>query len=295
MATRPSRRRHRYGCAGREPFPHSVFLRTQEPRATSAAFGTLGSCVRRNTDSWFMGARMKVRLQSRPAALFGALFAAALLLLLPLRLVAGWAGLGDAGLSARAVHGSVWLGTMDEAAAGGVARGDLRARLSPLDLLLGRARVAVPGRGTGPAAQGAVTVSRHSNGNDDVTASLPTGAVFAPLPITELDLTGASARCDDGRCARAQGRVRAVVTGDIAGVDLGGSMTGEARCDAGALLIPLHAAAGGAAIELRLPGNGSFHADLIVPGGDAATIARLQLAGFQVGPKGYTLSAEGRF
>jgi general secretion pathway protein N len=238
---------------------------------------------------------MKFHLQTRPAVLFGAMFVVALFLLLPLRLVAGWAGLGDAGLSARAVHGSVWLGTMDEAAAGGVALGDLHARLSPLNLLLGRARVVVHGRGDGPAAKGAVTVSRHSNGVDDVTASLPTGAVFAPLPITQLDLSGASVRFDDGRCARAQGRVRAVVTGDIAGVDLGGSMAGDARCDAGALLITLRAAAGGAAIALRLPGNGRFHADLIVPGGDAATVTRLQLAGFQAGPKGYTLSTEGRF
>lgn len=238
---------------------------------------------------------MRFRLQTRPAVLFGAMFTVALLLLLPLRLVAGWAGLGNAGLSARAVHGSVWLGTMDEAAAGGVALGDLRARLSPLDLLLGRARVAVRSRGEGPAAQGAVMVTRHSNGMDDVTASLPTGAVFAPLPITQLDLNGASVRFDDGRCVRAQGKVRAVVTGDIAGVDLGGSMAGDARCDGGVLLIPLRAAAGGAVIDLRLPGNGRFHADLIVPGGDVATIARLQLAGFQAGPKGYTLSAEGRF
>ena len=238
---------------------------------------------------------MRLRLQTRPVVLFGAMFIAALLLLLPLRLVAGWAGLGDAGLSARAVHGSVWFGTMDEAAAGGVALGDVRARLSPFNLLLGRARVAVHGRGDGPAAEGAVTVSRHSQGVDDVTASLPTGAVFAPLPIAQLDLNDASVRFDDGRCTRAQGRVRAVVTGDIAGVDLGGSMTGEARCDGGVLLIPLRAAAGGAALDLRLPGNGRFHADLIVPGGDAASVARLQLAGFQATARGYTLSAEGRF
>jgi len=32
-----------------EPCPEHVFLRTQEPRATSAAFGTLGSCLRRST------------------------------------------------------------------------------------------------------------------------------------------------------------------------------------------------------------------------------------------------------
>ncbi len=238
---------------------------------------------------------MRFRLQTRPVALFGAMFVIALLLLLPLRLVAGWAGLDDAGLSARAVQGSVWYGSLDEAAIGGIALGDLRAHLSPLNLLLGRARVMVRSNGATPAAQGAVTVSRHSYGVNVVTASVPTGAVFAPLPIAQLDLSAAGVRFEDGRCARAAGHVRAVVTGAIAGVDLGGSMAGDARCEAGVLVLPLRAAAGGAAIELRLPGNGRFHASLTVPASDAATIARLQRAGFQAGPGGYRLSAEGRF
>lgn len=238
---------------------------------------------------------MRLRLKTRPAVLFGAMFAVCLLLFLPLRLVAGIAGLGDTGLSARAVHGSVWSGTLEEATAGGVALGDLDAHLSPIDLLIGRARVALHRRGEGAAASGAVSVSRHSRGIDDVTAALPAGAVFAPLPISELDLSGVSARFDDGRCAGARGQVRAVVTGTIAGADLGGSMSGEARCDAGALVLPLRAAGGGAAIDLRLTGDGRFHADLTLPGGDAGAIARLQLAGFQATPRGYTLSAEGRF
>lgn len=238
---------------------------------------------------------MRLRLQTRPVALFGAMFVVALLLLVPLRLIAGVVGLGDTGLSARAVHGSVWSGTLDEATVGGVALGDLHAHLSPLGLLIGRAEVDLHRPGDEAAGHGALSVSRHSNRIDDATAVLPTGGVFAPLPISELDLSGVSVRFDDGRCAGARGQVRALVTGTVAGADLGGSMSGEARCDAGALVLPLRAAGGGAALDLRLSGNGRFHADLIVPGGDAATIARLQLAGFQATPRGYTLSAEGSF
>ena len=72
-------------------------------------------------------------------------------------------------------------------------------------------------------------------------------------------------------------------------------MAGDARCDGGVLVLPLRAATGGAAIELRLPGNSRFRAILMVPANDAATIARLQSAGFQAGPGGYRLSAEGSF
>jgi hypothetical protein len=80
----------------------------------------------------------------RSAAFFtGIAFAAALLALLPLRLVAGWVGLDETGLSAREVRGSVWSGRLSETRIAGLLLGDLHAGLEPLPLLVGRVRVAV--------------------------------------------------------------------------------------------------------------------------------------------------------
>ena len=156
----------------------------------------------------------RIRLRTGPAALFGAIFVAALIVFLPMRLMLDWIGLGDLGLTARQVSGSLWFGELHEAQAGGFALGDLSARVSPIQLLVGRARVDVAGRGNGPL-QGAVTLSRHSLGIDDVSAGMAGGGAFAPLPVTSLDLDDVTARFKDGACDHAEGRLRATLAGAI--------------------------------------------------------------------------------
>ena len=86
---------------------------------------------------------MRIRLATGRRALFLAMFAVAVLVLLPMRLALGWASLDSQGFSAREVTGSVWSGRLVEARFGDVALGDLDASVSPLALLIGRARIAL--------------------------------------------------------------------------------------------------------------------------------------------------------
>jgi general secretion pathway protein N len=238
----------------------------------------------------------RIRLQTGPLAFFGAAFVLALIILLPLRLAMGWFDLGSTGLTARAVSGSVWYGNLREASFGGVALGDLHAGLSPFQLLVGRARINLSGQGgAGRPFRGAIGVSRHSFGIDDLTASLPAGTVFAPVPISALDFDDVSVRFQDGNCEKAEGRVKATLSGDLAGVSLGQGMSGTARCDAGALLLPLVSQAGTESVALRLWGTGRFRAELTVQPSDATEVQKLVLSGFQATPKGYTLAIEGKF
>lgn len=240
----------------------------------------------------------RIRLTTGPRAFFGAALVIALIVFLPLRLAMGWFDLGNTGLTAREVSGSIWYGTLREASFGGVALGDLRARLSPIQLLVGRARIdlAGPGRGTAQPFRGAIGVSRHSFGVDDLTAALPAGNVFAPVPVSALDFDDVSVRFQDGSCQKAEGRVRATISGDLAGISLGQGMTGTARCDAGALLLPLASQAGTETVALRLWSTGRFRGELTVqPPADPAATEKLVLGGFQATPAGYTLSIEGRF
>lgn len=235
----------------------------------------------------------RIRLRTGPAALFGAIFVVALLAFLPMRLMLGWIGLGDLGLTAREVRGSVWFGELREAQAGGFALGDLAAHLSPVRLLLGRAHVEIRGEGDRPL-QGAVGISRHGIGVDDVSASLPGGGAL-PLPITTLDLDDVSARFENGGCRRADGRVRASLAGQIGGVPLPQALAGTARCDGNALLLPLASTAGTETLDLRLRADGSYTADLAMRTGDPKIGTKLQLAGFQLSQDGYLLSFQGRF
>jgi general secretion pathway protein N len=235
----------------------------------------------------------RIRLRTGPAALFGALMLVALIVFLPMRLVLGWAGLGDQGFSARTVSGSIWAGRLNEARFGDLALGSLDASVSPFALLIGRARIGLDG--DPGLLHGAITLSRHGQGVDDLTATLPTGRAFAPLPVTQLALENVTVHFADDTCEKAEGRVRARLVGEAAGVALPTELSGVARCDGGALLLPLASQAGTESIELRITGAGRYTAALRIAPSDPTAAQRLAAAGFVAGQGGYRLSIEGRF
>lgn len=239
---------------------------------------------------------MKIRLDTRPAVLFGGLALLALIAFLPMRLVLGLVGLGEYGLSARAVTGPVWYGQLIEARIGDLPLGDIRARLSPFQLLIGRARLDLNGapQGNRPALTGAITTSRYSFGVDDMTGPIPTGPAFAPLPINRLDLEAVSIRFDNGACATAQGRVKAQLSGAMAAMPLPQSMSGNVKCEGGALIVPLVSPAGTEAITLLIRGNGRYRATLDLQTTDPALAQKLGSIGFQPTGTGYRLSIEGQ-
>lgn len=240
---------------------------------------------------------MRLRMTTRPSVLFVAMLVVALIVFLPMRLALGATGLADQGLSARRVGGTIWGGSLLEARFGEVALGDLRVSLSPLALLVGRARLAFEGAGAdGRPIMGAATISRHAMGIDGVTASLPAAALFAPLPVTMLSLEDVTVRFRDGVCEEAGGRVRATVTGEAGGLPLPPTMMGNARCEAGALLLPMTGQGGTEAVNLRIRPDGRYTADLVLTPGDPAAAAKLEQLGFVAGSGGgYRLSAQGRF
>ncbi|WP_294247422.1 type II secretion system protein N [uncultured Sphingomonas sp.] len=236
-------------------------------------------------------------MTTRPPVLFAAMLFVALIVFLPMRLALGATGLADQGLSARRVGGTIWGGSMIEARFGDVALGDLRVSLSPLALLLGRARLAFEGAGAdGRPIAGAATIGRHAMGIDGVTASLPAATLFAPLPVTTLALEDVTVRFRDGVCEEAGGRVRATMMGEAGGLPLPPMMMGTARCEAGALLLPMTGQGGTEGVNLRIRPDGRYTADLVLTPGDPAAAAKLEQLGFVAGTGGgYRLSAEGRF
>ena len=237
-----------------------------------------------------------IRLATGRGTLFVAMLVAALILFLPMRLALAWFGLAEAGMTAREVRGSIWSGSLAEARFGDIALGDLSARVSPLQLLLGRARVALaaPEGATGPRLAGAVEVTRHTVGLRGVTASLPVGSAFNPVPVTTLELEGVDVRFADDHCDRAEGHVRAVLTGDVPGQAIPTSMSGTPRCDSGALLLPLTSPAGEGS-TIRIWPDGRYRADLTLAAADPAQAARLQGFGFVQTQQGMQLAIEGRF
>ena len=236
---------------------------------------------------------MRIRLPFGRTVFFVAALAFAFVALLPLRVAAGWFDLGGRGLTAREARGSLWLGALREARFGTVPLGDLDARLNLLPLFLGRARLSLSRDGPDGAFEGAVTVSRHGFGLDDLSGQLRPGALFAPLPLAALDLNAFTAHFAGGRCDHAEGEVRAGLSGDLAGMSSG--LRGTARCAEGALLIPLASQTGLEQLNLRFEADGRWRIDLVVRPTDPAAQGRLTAAGFAAGPSGYVRRIDGNF
>ena len=238
---------------------------------------------------------MRVKLPLGRSLFFLSAFLFALVALFPLRLALDWLALDERGFAAREAKGSIWLGGLSEAQFGTVALGDLQASLRTLPLVIGRARVDLR-REEGPDRfEGGATVTRHGFGIEDLTARLDLGSAFAPLPIASLDMSDVSARFVDGQCAAAEGAVKAGVAGEVAGLSLPGGLSGNARCDEGALLLPLISQTGMEALNIRLFEEGRYEIELAVRPVDDAMRDRLIGAGFLLTGTGYALRATGEF
>jgi len=238
---------------------------------------------------------MRFRLPLGRSVLFLAALAFALVALLPLRLAAGWFVLGGRGLSAREATGSLWAGALKEAQFGAVPLGDLRASLDILPLFVGRARLSLSRDDPDGRFEGAVSVSRHGFGVDDLTGEVRVGALFAPVPLASLRLEDVTAHFENGQCDHAQGSVHAGLSGELAGLLLPSGLTGNARCAQGALLIALAGQTGMEQMNLRIEGGGRWRIDLVVRPTDPLAQGRLTGAGFTPSGNGYLRRIEGSF
>lgn len=224
-----------------------------------------------------------------------AVLVAALILCFPLRLAFGLFDLDRYGVSARGVHGAIWRGAVDRLTIGDVPAGTVDASLSPLQLLVGRARLDIWRKHDLPDdIEGAISAGIGGRiGLEDATGSLPLGSKMAPLPISGLDLEDVSARFVGGTCAHAEGRVRAHVAGQVAGLNLSQGLSGEARCDGGDILVPLISQSGMEKLNLRITPGGRYRIELRVTTTDPALAAALGASGFRQSGNDHALRIEG--
>jgi general secretion pathway protein N len=223
-------------------------------------------------------------------ALFFGLLLLALLVFMPLSMALSIFGLTGQGLSARASSGTIWSGRLTDARIGSLAVGDVGVGLRPLPLLAGRARINL----TGPLGRGGLTSMKGGFAVDDAAAHLNTARVFAPIPLDGLDLTGLSVSFELGKCAKANGRVRATFTGDVGGLALAQGLSGVARCDGATLLLPLVSQSAMERLNLHIQGNGDYRAEFFVRSTDPAMAAKLGSAGFAPAPGGFVLRLAGK-
>lgn len=216
----------------------------------------------------------------------------AALIFMPLRTIIG----GD-GISARKVDGIIWDGSIRDLRLGLLPMGDVNARLHFWPLLIGRAKVSLS-RGDAPFAPGIKgSVTRRIGGFEvsNLKATLPVEALFAPLPVENIEFQDFSTRFIAGRCAEASGNVRLAMANTVPGLDLSNGLLAAPRCEGGQVLIPLMSQSAMERVTIRISGDGSYNATVFLEGDRTEQAALLTLAGFRAVAGGYRMVRKGRF
>lgn len=213
---------------------------------------------------------------------------------LPMRLALGMAGAADAGLSARAVTGSIWSGQLVDARWRGARLGTLGAGLAPLALLGGEARLNIARDDVLLGKLDGALILNGARGVADINGTVSLGASLAGVPLDAIRLDGISARFDDsGRCAAAAGRVQLRVA--LPGLDLANGLSGPLACRDGRAEAVLASQSGLERLTLAVDGGGQYRARLAVKAnGDAAVTGLLRAAGFLPAGEELVLLHEGR-
>lgn len=238
--------------------------------------------------------RRRLSPRSRRAIFFLCAFLFGLMATIPLSVGLGWLELEERGLAAREAEGTIWFGALREAQMGPIEGGDVVTRLRTLPLFLGRARLELARPGAADRLSGAVIVSRHGFGVDDLTASLRLAAPIGALPLAAVEPADLSLGFSEGSCRSAGGLVRASLSAG-GSTGLPATLSGHARCERGALLLPLSSQSGMETLNLRIGADGRYRAELIVRPSDPGVVERLRASGFAPSGPGYALRFEGNF
>ena len=220
---------------------------------------------------------------------------AALLVMLPLRLVLGWADPSGRTLKAQAVEGIAWDGLVGELQLGQLPLGLMEVDMMPLPLLIGRAQFALE-RPDFPGARPFSARVRGSGGDlaiVNASGELPLGGMMAPLPVRTLTLNGFSAQMAGGACVSASGTLGLVVPAMGAMMNAETVLAGEARCEEGALVVPMTGPSGAERIDLRITPDGRWNAVMSLVGVPPEMAAPLVEMGFQQRRNGVGLTASG--
>ncbi|WP_164115707.1 type II secretion system protein N [Sphingorhabdus sp. Alg239-R122] len=240
---------------------------------------------------------MMKHISAKRALIILAALLICLLIFIPMRIVLGMSDLEERGMSAKAVEGSIWSGRLRELHIGKLPLGDVSARLRAPPLLTGKTEIVINGK------QSASSPALHAviGGNDDVliarnvTADIATRGIFAPVPVSNIQLENVNAEMRDGKCVEASGTVRVNVQQSLLGMNLSRGLSGKIACRYGALYVPLAGQSGLERLDLTIKEGGRYEAVFKVEGSPADMTGILGRLGFT--PKGKTmvLTTKGQF
>lgn len=214
-----------------------------------------------------------------------AVFLATLVVLMPLRIVLGWA---DGALTARYVDGPVWWGRAYDLRIGPVPVGTVDAGLRPLPLLIGRAETWLerPGGADVGPFRARIGGGRGGLRLTDANGALPLPEGLGQLPVSTIGFDQFAVEFGGGSCRSAAGTLTVTLAPVSALMPRPLSLSGKARCQDGALVVPMADGGGMAHLLLKIAGNGNWAADLSLAGLPVEISGPLVDQGFSAWPGG---------
>ncbi|MDE2562380.1 MAG: type II secretion system protein N [Sphingomonadales bacterium] len=201
-------------------------------------------------------------------AVLAALFVVFLIAMFPLRIALGWAGAGRGRVTAQAVQGSIWSGRIGALNVGPLPLGTVDAGLKPLPLLLGRAEVWVE-RSAGANEEPFRAIASGSGGDlslRHVNGTLPLAGTAGALPVDAVGFSEFAIEMRGGKCESAEGTVSLRIAPVSALLPDALSLSGQARCQDGALAVPMRGPTGMEQLLFKAQGDGKWTADLVLTG-----------------------------
>ncbi|MEO1043982.1 MAG: type II secretion system protein N [Pseudomonadota bacterium] len=227
------------------------------------------------------------------------LFGLALLIaFLPMRLALEWSNLGERGLAARDIQGSIWSGRLIDTRFRDIPLGTFDAALQPASLLATpmvavtrpegltstageQPFAAMLGGGTGHL------VVREANGD------IPLDRIAGRLPLSAARLSNISVDLDEGRCQSASGEVQLVLSSWVGRFAAQNGLRGTLKCDGDALMVRGAGQSGLETLSFRVEPDGRYRAELAIEGLSEELAFGLRGLGFRRSGNAMVLGTKG--
>lgn len=233
------------------------------------------------------------RLSGRSKLALALLALIALAATFPMRLAMAWSAPGQ--VSARVIEGPVWNAAIYDLRAGALPLGDVAAKLRFLPLLIGRREIHVERAGPSGISEFAANGAGGSGWVrlSEVQGQVPLGDGFGSIPASALGFEAFHATMQDGRCSEAGGKISLIVSPITELMPGPVALSGTARCNKGALYVPMTGPSGMERLFLRLEPSGKWRADLVLAGLPVEVTTALLETGFSSRPGGIGITSEG--
>jgi general secretion pathway protein N len=218
----------------------------------------------------------------------------AMIALFPLRLALGISDMQSIGFTARQVEGTIWSGSIGELHLRSQPLGAMDVALDPLALLLGNISMGFSRLDNPEGPLEGRLVTGNTRGLIDTSGRIAVADMFAPLPVSALELDKVSVTFRDGQCHKASGQVRPIIAAPIPGVTFDAGLAGVVECDGQRARVRMATPSGAERLEFYVQESGKYRGWMSVRDSRPDVAGALSIFGFRPSPQGMTLTVDGR-